>query len=499
MKQCLKYDTFLLFQSYLVDRSGIYITEDRQDGLAEKLRERIVFLRIDTFESYLAYLKENPKGPLELKALLNILTIGETYFFRNEPHFKALENYILPKLIKSKNRTLRLWCAGCSTGEEPYSLAMFLREKLPDFSTWSVSILATDINQKSLQASKKGIYGERSVNYVPCDWLGKYFQKDGKKFQLSTEIKNMVDFEYHNLASDPFHYPGMQDLDLLFCRNVTIYFDIETLKKVVSQFSYCLKNEGHFFIGHSETLWGISSDFQPIELDQTFIYKKKYGKDNFHHPVNHFPSMSEEISGKWTEVSGRWDFTNNIEKSDSLDLKLDEDARFFDDNSFLDELDKAFDYYKNKKYEEALKIFDDHLLKMPHNIPVLMARATIYSDKNFYEKAITDLDDVIECDNLYAPAHFLMGHIRERQKKFEAAIDCFRRVVYIDESLSIAYLYLGNIYRYRGDLEKAKKEYSNCIKSLEGKRDQDPIDLSEDMTVGILAQSVYRAMEALKL
>ena len=315
--------------------------------------------------------------------------------------------------------------------------------------------MATDVNRNSLKVAAEGIYGARSVNLVPANLLHLYFTQKGRKYWISPSIKNMVHFEYHNLARDSYTLNGMRNLDILFCRNVTIYFDINTLKRVIAQFADCIKPDGYFFIGHAETLWNISNAFTPIEFPKTFIYQKLSEPSIGDLTAPHIPlsSFNNEESMTLNLEDAPQNANQPINSSASPDLGTHEDK-----------LEKAYELAGQENYTQACQI----------------------------------AKEIINKDNLYAPAYYLLGVLNEKMGNHKEAIDDFQRLLYIDEKLSVGYLHLGNLYRAIGNQQKARKEYLNCLKFLEKIDENEVMQLSNGMTAGVLYQAVHRALETLE-
>ena len=150
-----------------------------------------------------------------------------------------------------------------------------MMEVLPSYKEWSISILGTDINRNGLACAKEAIYGEKDIGHLPKEYLDKYFKVQGSTYLLHSDVRELVQFEYHNLVKDPYIDERMQNTDLIFCRNVTIYFNGQTTQRVIENFYNCLAEEGYLFLGHTETLWQITNKFERVEFPQTFIYKKR--------------------------------------------------------------------------------------------------------------------------------------------------------------------------------------------------------------------------------
>lgn len=214
----------------------------------------------------------------ELQELLNVLTTTETYFFRNDPQLRAFQEEILPAMLRRKQaqgeRRLRFWSAGCSSGEEPYTLSMILREHLPEIERWNISVVGTDINTLALQRAREGVYGVRSFRETPAHYLTKYFTAEGDRYRLHDVIKKMVTFRSGNLMNAE-ETSLMRPVDCILCRNVLIYFNIESCQKVIKMFYDALAPQGYLLLGHSESLYRISAIFQLVKLKHSLVYYKE--------------------------------------------------------------------------------------------------------------------------------------------------------------------------------------------------------------------------------
>ena len=289
-------DDFAAFRELLKESSGLHFEESRSQSLHLALWQRLQHRGYDSYREYYNLLKFHPEGRLEIRELFDLITIGETYFFRNKAQFDALMTCVLPEIMErkasSQDKQIRVWSAGCSGGDEAYSIAIAMMEVLPSHEGWRVSILGTDINRSGLARAKEAIYREKDIAHLPKEYLAKYFNVRGPAYALNPDVKALACFEYHNLAQDPFIHEKMQEIDVLFCRNVTIYFDRQTTQRVIGKFHGCLARGGYLFLGHSETLWQIPHPFERMEFPQSFIYRKKVA------------SVQEGAFSPWTTVPG---------------------------------------------------------------------------------------------------------------------------------------------------------------------------------------------------
>ncbi|MCX7678583.1 MAG: protein-glutamate O-methyltransferase [Spirochaetes bacterium] len=269
-------EEFARFAKLIYEESGIYLKETKLTLLSNRLRKRLYALHLDSFSEYYDYIQKLPDKKKEIEALIDVVSTNETYFFRNERQFDALMKHCFPDLAEKKKneRRLRIWSAGCSSGEEPYTIAICVLESMNLFKEWSVEIIATDIAPSVLEFAQKGIYSGRRIEKVPPDLLKKYFTNDPNHpelYAIKDEVKKLVTFKYLNLFKNP--YPNQ--LDIIFCRNVMIYFDKEHQKKLIAGFYASLLKTGYLFIGHSETLHAISDDFSYVKILDSPVYVPK--------------------------------------------------------------------------------------------------------------------------------------------------------------------------------------------------------------------------------
>lgn len=277
----LNEDEFKKFAKLVYEESGIFLKDSKITLLSNRLRKRLQALDIDSFREYYDYIQNFPDKAKEIEQLLDVVSTNETYFFRNERQFEALEKYCLPDLASKKtDKTLKIWSAGCSTGEEPYTIAICVLECQHLFAGWDIEIIATDIAPSVLDFARKGEYSGRRIEKVPPGILQKYFTRDAEYPEVYTvkdRVRKMARFYYLNLFKNP--YP--KNMDIIFCRNVMIYFDREHQKRLVAGFHNSLSKHGYLFIGHSETLHSISEDFMYVKLLDSPVYVPRESGNEF--------------------------------------------------------------------------------------------------------------------------------------------------------------------------------------------------------------------------
>ena len=272
-------ETFKNLRDLIYNLSGIYFTESKRYLLEGRIAKRVTARNLKTFEDYIRFI-QSPFGKQELNYLYEAITINETYFFRAEQQFEALEKVLIPEILREKTTitpmiTFRVWSAASSTGEEAYTIAMIIKEKIqPQFPKVQFQIVGSDINTKVIEAARKGIYKDYAIRNVPPLYLNKYFHKDGNLYVLDESIKSMVRFVQINLF-DPLQVKTMSNCDVIFCANVLIYFDLPSKQKVVQNLYDALNKGGYLFIGYSESLHGVTQAFKLIHLSKAMAYKKE--------------------------------------------------------------------------------------------------------------------------------------------------------------------------------------------------------------------------------
>jgi chemotaxis protein methyltransferase CheR len=282
---------YKLLQTLVYQECGMYFDERRAHFLQDRLQRRLKICGLDNFYAYYRLLTSH-QGKTELVALVENLTVNETSFFRNKPQLDLFQKNILEEILRRKQErrdwTLRFWSAGCSTGQEPYTIAMmvcdalayyYLRNPLPFEMPspkplipppWKVEILASDINYSVLRSAQDAVYSESQMESVDYAFRLRYFDKVGDRYAIKRGLKDLVHFDFHNLKTE--FLP--QRNDVIFCRNVMIYFDEAEQKRLIEKFYRCLNPEGYLFIGHAESLFGLSDKYRMVHQNNGTAYQR---------------------------------------------------------------------------------------------------------------------------------------------------------------------------------------------------------------------------------
>jgi chemotaxis protein methyltransferase CheR len=274
----LEEEVFRLIRDFVRDYCGIYFDDDSRYLLEKRLSRRVRTLHFSNFREYYRYLLYHKNREEELTSIIDIITVNETYFFREQNQLKTFSEEILPELkdINKDKKRLRVWSAGCSTGEEPYTIAILVLEK-GFFHNWNIEIFGSDINQRVLQTARSGIYRKNSFRATEPYFLRKYFREEDNISRISDNVKQYVNFSHLNLL-DPFKVKLVGTVDVIFCRNVLIYFDYPSRKKVIDMFYERLADGGYLLLGHAESLINISTAFSLKHFKYDMVYQKPVKK-----------------------------------------------------------------------------------------------------------------------------------------------------------------------------------------------------------------------------
>ena len=443
-------------------------------------------------DEYLDRVRGAASGTLEaeLRNLLNLVTVTETCFFRDPSQFQLLRAHILPTLMTARSaradgaHKLRIWSAGCSTGEEAYSIAITL-DQMGMFQTrsdWSIDILGTDLNTAVIEKARRAVYTARAVRNLERRTLDHYFVREGKAFTLNEAIRKRVTFEFGNITQTPMPSTGLQDI--VFCKNVGIYFRAEITRRLIERLYDTLTPDGYLLLGHAESLWQMSEGFTLIEHDRAFCYRK---------------------SG--STVGPRRDTTSFTPANLSQPAPLTPRALDFSPAATLAANDTGgiagYEFcvaaFRAGKWDIAESALTVMIASCPTYVPALLLLGGVYVHRGRFDDAIAQADAVLKISDLEPRAHLLFGMIAARQGRDAEALQALRRTLYLDDSLALAHFWLGNLYRERGDLARACHEYENVVRAWEHHTLQLTEEFASDLTVEQLVQFCSDAVGRLRV
>ncbi|MCE5203175.1 MAG: CheR family methyltransferase [Coriobacteriales bacterium] len=462
-------EEFARFRDFIHQASGIYLEDSKLDSLRISLVTRATRLNYPDFDGYYQALANDER---EFNELMNLITINETSFFRFPQQFDALRTRVLPEIMAGKpahNRTIRIWSAGCSTGEEPYSIAMTAIDAGIPGLGWQVQVLGTDVSTKALTMAKKGEYTHRSVLNLPRETIARHFEVKGDKYVVAPHVKSLVDFGYHNLIKEPYPLSLMGNWDVIFCRNVTIYFRLESTRRVVENFYNSLNEGGYLFIGHSETLSSISDAFEPLEVGGVFLYRKpKKRRHSATRPVTGFSLKDVAVDSRPKGSAGSAATKRRAEAAPASRPSRGsaDPPRTPQAPAEEDLLESARHNMEHGHPERVLELVGKLLERDPNNAEAHLLSAYVHADSGDYELALEACHRALAIDPLLPVARYILGIIYQRQGDSVRAVSELKKTIYIDSEFALAHLNLANIYKAQRKWDAAAREYENALRAL---------------------------------
>ena len=493
-------EEFEELREWIHQHSGIFLDSSRMDPLRISVVARATRLGFSDHADYFRLLKHDER---EFKELMNLVTINETSFFRFPGQFEALKESVVPEILEGKskmNRSLRAWSAGCSTGEEPYSIAMSLLETSLVADGFSPEVLGTDVSTQALDRAREAVYRAKSLANLPQSVAQKWFEPVLGGHRPIECVRSMVDFSYHNLIKEPYPLSLMGNWDVIFCRNVTIYFKFESTRRVVDNFYESLNPGGYLFIGHSETLTSISDRFEVIEVGGVFLHRKPRPRRAV--------SFSEALASRERAGAGA-----NLDRSShsgavaptragvsqppgrpaNSEPAADQDALHWT-QGVAEIVAQAYRLLEQGKPAEARLLADQALSQDPESVEALIVRAYTHADDGDLEAASEEARRVLEIDPQIGSAHYILGLIHQRQGDREAAIGSFRRTIHVDPEFVLAHFNLANLHKSLGARDEACREYRNTLAALKASPEGPWTAFLGGFRADLLAQTCERSL-----
>lgn len=497
--------TLARFGTFIANNMGLHTKDERLQELAQKIDFLSRDFGYDDPEACMLWLMSAPLSREHADILAGSLTIGETYFFRDPQSYKVLEEQVLPEIIRARRtgvKTLRIWSAGCSTGEEPYSIAIILSRILPDLKDWNIMLLATDINPVVLEKGRQGIYGKWSFRDAP-PWLMDYFKarKDGR-FELISRIRKMVSFNYLNLAEDS--YPSLLNstnaVDIIFCRNVMLYFSPTLIEKMLARFHNALSDGGWLFVSPSEVACRTFEGFSCKSFPGAVVYRKGGRDEDRRERLSGTPDLQVPPKAFAAAVPvvtpGVPDFPAILPVAPTMHeptIESREANRETVASTARDTYQEAVALYDEGRYETAAIKAREALAAGQDNADVMELLAKSYANLGKLAEARQCCEDAISADKLRAHNHYLLSTILVELGELDEAVAALKRALYIDQNYVIAHFALGNLNRQAGKKKEAARNFGNALQILEMREPDEVLYDAEGMTAGRLAE-IIRAM-----
>ena len=521
------------FSEFISSQLGLHFPKERWDNLERGINLASREFGFKDIGSCVQWLMSSPLTRSQIEILAAYLTIGETYFFREKKSFKVLEEYILPELIRSRrgtNQSLRIWSAGCCTGEEPYSIAILLSKMLPDWQDWHITILATDINSHFLKKASEGIYSEWSFRDTPLWVKERYFRRIKKnQFEILPDIKKRVTFFYLNLAEGG--YPpllnNLHKLDIIFCRNVLIYFAPKEAKKVIQNFYLSLEEGGWLVTGSSEVSHILFSQFVAVHFPHTILYKKMSKNLIYLGELDYLTGIAEVIPTSDDRLEARFNAikestlttpggqnpeenrpTHKVTREAKITPQGEPDlskrmspfsGQSIESISTGDGYGEALILYEQGRYAEAaekiLSLFSHGQKESSLQEKATALLARIYANQGKLPEALSWCEKAIALNKLNPGYHYLLALILQEQGQIEEAMASLKRALYLDQNFVLAHFALGNLTRRQGKLEESARYFENTLTLLQGYQEDDILPESEGLTAGKLSELITSMVE----
>lgn len=459
------------FRDLIESRLGLHFDDTKLGFLADVMRRRVQ--AGGRPEKYLDELGHLSATDEELRLLATELTVTETYFFRNNEQFRAFAEVVIPDRMNARGqmRSLRFLSAGCASGEEPYSIAMVMRDQvLAQDPSWGVRIDALDMNTAALARARRGVYSAWALRETPPEVARKWFTSKNKDFVLDASIREAVRFHQCNLVeNDPLWQA--EQFDAIFCRNVLMYFAPDYARTIVQRIERSLLPGGYLFLGHAENLRGLSQEFQLCHTHGTFYYRKKDrrgpevdrsatgkgGRAGSYRGV--YPAELVESADTWVEAIGhaaeRIKMLTRPRSGSADETEISSDS-VTPSNDLV--LRPAMELFQMERYGQAL----DHLSGLPSQLvsdpDVLLLRAALLTQKGLLDEAFAVCEQLLARDELNAGAHYLLALCCEGRGEREGAVEHDQAAIYLDSEFAMPHLHLGLMARRNGDLQSARGE-----------------------------------------
>jgi chemotaxis protein methyltransferase CheR len=472
-----------LFQEAIAARLGLRFDEGRLTFLAEVLERRVAARRLSA-GAYLAALLTELEASDELSDLARELTVGETYFFRHKDQFDAFCDVALPERLsaRAKSRSLRLLSAGCASGEEAYTLAILLRERgiEPGFE---ITIQGIDLNPDALAKAANGLYSPWSLRETSPELRQRWFTPEGRDFRLAKSLRQSVRFDQHNLVLDAHTLLPAASFDVIFCRNVLMYFTVEHATAIIRRLARALAPGGFLFLGHAETLRGLSHAFHLRHTHNTFYYQLRATNERYDSApltasmpqtptdVSDGVALASDWIGTWLDTVERT--SERIRDLSKCEPRPDHPATGSAPSRVgglsrgpTRDLSRPLELLRTERFAEALEAMQ-RLAPAETDPTALLLRAALLTHQGLLDDAEKCCHDLLRLDDLNAGAHYLLALCSERRGQASAAIEHDHTAVYLDAGFAMPHLHLGLMARHRRDRDSARHELGQALLLLE--------------------------------
>jgi len=467
MKGSLSNSELSMVSEVIATRMGLHFPIKRWAMLSHNLASAASEFGFINMNEFIQWLLISPLNKEQMEVLAAHLTISETYFWREPQVFTALTDFILPELINSKKKrekSIKIWSAGCSTGEEPYSIAIALYKTIPKIKDWDITILATDINEKALIKARTGIYNSWSFRNSP-PWLkGIYFQNGhDRKYEIIPEIKRMVTFSCCSLTADDTHtsFRNNDIMDIIFCRNVLMYFTPEWASKITRNFSSSLSENGWFIVSSCELSMQLFPKFSPVNYPGAILYRK---------------TKTEAASSPKIPFD---DIQKTIKQPSQTSQPIQP----------VQPLKSASIHFKPFKQTESVS----NTTEVSYTDMILAIR--LLADKCHLAEALSACEKAIALNKLVPGLYLLRASILQELDRGHEAIKSLKQAIYIDPNYIMGHFTLGNLFFHQGNIKDAKRYFNNALELLNTSLNDDIPAESEGLSVQYIREIILTSLK----
>jgi len=464
MRHALPDPLLASISEFVAARMGLHFPPARWRDMERGLAGAALEFKLPDAQTCAQALLSGPLTQARIEILASHLSVGETYFFREKKSFEALEEHILPELLRARRgaeRRLRIWSAGCCTGEEPYSVAMLLDRLLPDAEAWNITILATDINPRFLRKAAQGVYGAWSFRDTPGWVRERYFKtrRDGR-FELQPRIRTRVTFSHLNLADDA--YPSLANntnaMDLILCRNVLMYFAAERVQQVAANFHRALLDGGWLIVSPTETSSALFAPFSTVQFPGSVLYRKAGGAEPRFAGTEHLPSALQIT---------------------------------FPSEPLAPQAARSVMLAQPEPPEEAIAVQADGAPRQEPADPGKLSRAArLCANEGRLGEAIEWCEKALAAERLNPLCYYLLATIQQEHGQIDAAAQSLTRALYLDADFALAHFALGNLRLAQGRRREAGRHFANALAVLRARPQDEVLPESDGLSVGRLAEVI---------
>ena len=485
---------------FIAQKMGLHFPRERWDDLKRGLAGAAQEFGFDDTAACIDWLLAKPPTPTQLQVLASHLTIGETYFFRDPQTLEALAGTILPELIRARRgreQRLRIWSAGCCSGEEPYSLAILLHQALPDLPDWQVTITATDINRQFLHKAVAGVYGEWSFRNAPEGLKERYFTRTAEgRYAIVPQIRKLVNFEHLNLAQDAYPSLGTDTnaMDLIFCRNVLMYFTPQQTRTVIGKLRHSLLEGGWLVVSPSEASHALFPQFLTVNFPGAILYQKSAATSpaTLRPEPQWVPEPVGELAGHVAPESDAaapwWLPPAAAAPADPPPAAPPEQPAPVE--TALTPAAVAQALYQQGLYSQVVDTLLAALAEHAPGPPAFSLLARALANQGRLADALAWCERWIAADKLDSSAHYLRAVILLEQGDFGQARTSLQRATYLEPGFVLAHFSLGNLARRRGHHGESDKHFANSLQLLQRYQADDLLPESDGLTAGRLTETI---------